>query len=55
MEFYPITIDTRFCYGLTQLSTLTELDLSGNSIPSEMQVNLQVSTIKHDKIFVLLM
>lgn len=37
--------DSRFCYGLMQLSSLTELDLSGNSIPKEMQVNLQVSPI----------
>ena len=32
----------RFCYGLMQLTTLTELDLSGNPIPAEMQINLQV-------------
>ena len=42
-HFPLLYIDTRFCYGLTQISTLTELDLSGNSIPPEMQVNLQVS------------
>lgn len=34
--------DSRFCYGLMQLTTLTELDLSGNPIPTEMQINLQV-------------
>lgn len=48
IKYFVFMTDSRFCYGLMQLTTLTELDLSQNPIPTEMQINLQVRMHSQD-------
>ena len=50
---FCLTPDAYFCHGLMQMTTLVELDLSGNQIPQSLQQHLQVMLmLLHRVIFV---